>query len=102
MTNTPQRLTTTDTYVRSVIIEAPPANADDIYLADSEANATTTNRLTLCHCSRIHLNADNWGNIDSHINLKEIWFNGTGGDKLVVWYFGEVTKQKYDGLEAAT
>ena len=85
---TPQRLSTVDRIVRAVVIEAPKGNTGDMFLADTEARATTTNRHTLVRGTLFVLSGDQYGNLDAQLNLRDVWFNGAkDGDLLVVSYF---------------
>lgn len=98
---TPQRVSINDIWVRSFLVQGAAGNTGDMYLSDSESNASTTNRVALCPGSILHFNADNWGATDSMINLKDLWFDGaTTGDKLVVMYLQDKDK-RFGGLQEA-
>lgn len=88
MAGTPQRLAATDIFCRSAIIEVVVGNVGDIYIADSENKAITSNRHVLSKKGgSLMLRTDEYGNLESFINLKDIWFNGsTAGDKIIVSY----------------
>ena len=63
-----------------------------MYVADSEAKASTSNRHTLANAGdAIGYESDPYGNMDTIFNLKEVWFDGeVTNEKLVVSYL-EVT-----------
>jgi hypothetical protein len=84
----PQRISTVDFYVRGLIIESADGNKGKLFIADSEAKATTTNRHVLYSPGdSMPFDSDPWGNLDAQINLKEIWLHGEKtGDKFVVSY----------------
>lgn len=96
---TPVRMSSTNIFARSFFIEAAAANTDNIYVTDSESNATTTTRHALASGERIHYSADNYGDLDSHYNLKYFWLDAdTSGNKLIITYFIHVTN-KYELTE---
>lgn len=84
----PQRLTTDDIIVRGLIIESAKGNIGVIYIADTEAKATTSNRHTLYgEGDAMVIRGSMYADLNAEINLKDIWFHGdTPGDKLVVSY----------------
>ena len=97
---TPQRLSTSNIHCRSFVVEAHKDNVGNLYLSDTEANATTNNRHCFCAGARMHFNADNWGNLDAQFNLKLFWFDGAeAGDKFIVSYYTDYDRSQYDGLD---
>jgi hypothetical protein len=83
---TPERISSTNIFTRALIIEAHVDNTGTIYISDSEANISSDNKHALDAGDRMHFSADNWGDISIHYNIKQLWFDGTTGDKLVVSY----------------
>jgi hypothetical protein len=85
---TPFRLSAVDLYVKSIAIESAEGNLGKIYIADSEAKATTLNRHVLYEeGAMFNILASAWGNLHAQINLKDIWVDGSqAGDRLVVSY----------------
>jgi len=84
----PQRVSLVDRFVRTVIIEAPDTNKGDMFISDTEANAALTNRHTLVKGSLLTFGGDKYGNLDAQFNLRDLWFNGTrANDLLVVSFF---------------
>jgi hypothetical protein len=59
-----------------------------MFLADSEAKATTSNRHTLpTGASHFTISADNWGSLNGMVDLNQVWFDAAvSGEKLVVSY----------------
>lgn len=88
LAGTPFRLSATNLYVKSVTIESAEGNTGFIYVADSEAKATTTNRHVLYSEGDLFIiQASVWGNLHAQLNLKDIWIDGSvTGDKIVVSY----------------
>jgi len=87
LAGTPERLSASR-IVRSVIIEASKGNTDDMFIASTEANATSTNRHILEPGDLIVFEPDEFGNLDAQMDLRDLWFNGvTTGDKLVVSFY---------------
>ena len=83
---TPQRLTTSNIYCTSFLIHPASGNTGLLYVASSESNATTTNRVLVD--SSLSVTVDNFADLDGLINLRDIWFDGeNSSDKLVVFYF---------------
>jgi hypothetical protein len=69
-----------------------------MFIADSEANATTTNRLCISSGDILNFNVDNWAGHDAMINLRDVWFDGeAAGDKFVVMYMQDKDKM-FGGL----
>lgn len=89
---TPQRVTTTDLWVRAAILESADGNTDKMYVADSEAKASTSNRHLLKEeGDYITMEVDQYGNLEGAFNLKDVWFDGAvSGEKLVVSYLAVV------------
>jgi len=85
---TPARLSATSIKVRSVLIESAFDNKKEVFIADTEANALTTNRHTLVNpTDTIVLSVVNFADLDGHLDLFDIWFDGNrNGDLLVVSY----------------
>jgi hypothetical protein len=85
---TPFRLSSTDLFVRSVTIESAEGNTGKIYIADSEAKASTLNRHVLYEeGAAFIISASPWGALNAQVNLREIWIDGSvTSDRLVVSY----------------
>ncbi len=86
--DTPKRLTTNDILVRAVTITSYQGNKGEMYIATSEADATTIRREVIQDpLDWLRVEADNFANERPYINLKDLWFNGTkAGDQLIVSY----------------
>lgn len=85
----PVRLTTDPAiYARSAIIEVAQAATGKVYIAFSEADATTTNRHTLDKKGDIFvIEPTEYGNLDAYFLLRDVWLHGsTPGDKVIVSY----------------
>lgn len=84
----PQRISSTDNWVRSVIIESASGNAGELYVADSEMKATSTNRHTLYNPGdHLIISGAEYAELDAKINLREIWIHGdTVSDRFVISY----------------
>ena len=84
--NVAQRITTTSTIVRSVTISAADGNKDDMFIAPTEAQVITLNRITIIAKGGIFLlNPDPYGNLETLFDIRELWFTGKrAGDRLVV------------------
>ena len=83
----PARLSSTDLIVREVLIESSPNNKKAIYIATSEANATSLNRHVLNPGDAIKFNSIPYGNLNATLNLFDIWYHGeTIGERIVVTY----------------
>ena len=84
----PQRISTTDVIVRSIIIEYAQDNAGKLFVADTEANATSLNRHTLDTGNQhMTIEPDEVGALDALLNLKDIWINGdTVCDRFFINY----------------
>ena len=85
---TPQRISTTTIKARSVIIEYAQDNTGKIFVADTEANASTLNRHTLDSANQhITIEPDDFANLEGWIDLRDIWLHGdTTGDRFVITY----------------
>lgn len=84
----PQRISTESIVVRSVSIEALKANNKDVFITDTEAHGTTTNRHLLEPGDLIRITPEEYGNLDAIMDLKDLWFNSAkAGNKLVVSFF---------------
>lgn len=84
----PTRLSSTDLYVRSVIIESAEGNTGTLYVADSELKATSVNRHVLYSAGdSMTLASSPYADLDANLNLYDIWVHGTDvGDSFVVSY----------------
>ena len=84
---TPERISTTDIFCTSVLIEAATANTGNMYVATTEALASSVNRHVLAATDTLAAQIDRWADLDQVINLKDLWFDGaTTGERLVVTY----------------
>jgi hypothetical protein len=69
-----------------------------MYFSDTEANIGTDNKHSMRPGDKVQFSADNWGDINMHYNLKQLWFDGTTGDKLVVSYAIDDTSSYINGM----
>jgi hypothetical protein len=71
-----------------VTIESAEGNTGKIYVADSEAKATTLNRHVLYEeGAAFIISASPWGNLNAQVNLKEIWIDGSvASNRITVSY----------------
>jgi hypothetical protein len=70
------------------MIEYAQGNGGLLYIADTESNATSTNRHTLDAKNQfMTIEPDEYGALDALLNLRDIWVHGdTPGDRFVVTY----------------
>jgi hypothetical protein len=80
----PQRLSTTDIWVRSFVIEAHENNDGVLYLSSSESLASSNNRHCFHAGDRMHFKVDNWGGLDGFFNLYDLWIDGSSSNDLFV------------------
>jgi hypothetical protein len=84
----PVRLSATDVFVRGLIIESASGNVGEIYVADSETKATSSNRHILYYeGDAMTIDSSMYADLNGELNLKDVWVHGnTPGDRVVVSY----------------
>lgn len=84
----PTRLSSSDVFCRSVIIESAEGNTGKIYISANESNSTTLNRHVLyCEGDMMVISGSEFADLNAELNLNNIWIHGTNsGDRLVVSY----------------
>jgi hypothetical protein len=90
-TGAPVRLTATDKWVRSAIIQSKLANAANAYVGDSSANAVVDKGFELEPGDPLPLQGDAQSSQNAIFNLKEIWIGGTTGDDVTVQYMEDIS-----------
>jgi len=89
---TPQRVSIVSKKVRAVIIESAFDNKGRVFIADSEAKASSTNRHTLAAATdTFFITVDLYGNLNAFTDLFNLWFDGTRANDLLVVSFIELT-----------
>ena len=82
--------------MRSVTIQSAEGNKGLIFISESEAEITTVNRFTLyAPGDFLVLDADNYGDLNGEINLKNVFvFADRKDDRIVVTFLDITEKSK--------
>jgi len=97
----PQRLTVNEADItilakareaRSVFIEAGENNTGTVFMAQSEAAATTTRRHHLLACESFEITPDDWGDLKGFLDLTKIWIHGDVASDIVVITFIDISE----------
>lgn len=85
---TPQRLSSGDLWVCSVIVQSHPSNTGKIYINFTSDTTTSSKGFSLSPEADWNALGDAHRTLGRVFNLKNIWFDGaTSGDKIIVQYF---------------
>jgi hypothetical protein len=86
---TRERLTTSDLRVSAVVIQADPANTNNIYVGDNQVSST--NGFELDALDNIVLSAETLGQAGAFIAMREIWIDAdTTAEGVSVLYLERV------------
>lgn len=84
---TPDRISSSKILTRSILFFAPPGNTANVYVASTEAFASSVNRITLEAGRSLEVRVDNYADLNAFYDLMDIWFDAdNSSDRLVVMY----------------
>jgi hypothetical protein len=91
---TPFRISATDLFVRTLIIESANTNVGRIFVGSSFSDLMSGRRHTLYEPGdEISISSSEYGAMNAELNLKEIWLDGSSiGDQAIVSYI-EITEK---------
>lgn len=89
-TGTPVRISSTDLWVRSAVIQSKDGNAANVYVGNSQANAVVNKGYEIQEGLCFPMQGDNQAGTSGLFNLKEVWVGGATGDVVTVQYFEDI------------